>query len=290
VPDRLIPALWTLLAIYVAARPLQAFPDRVPMLAIVFLHVVPPALFAMVHGAVAYRVRGILVFAALCLGIGNLFENLGILTGFPFGSYSFTEVMGPRILNVPVLLGLAYLGMGYLSWTLARLILKDGRVFTLPLLASCIMVAWDLSMEPVWATLVHGWIWWKGGPYFGVPVSNFLGWYLTVYVFYQLFALYLRGRSTSTGPLPPAFWRVAVLFYAVSAAGNLLVIPPAGLQVVADAAGTLWKVSAIRGASAVVSIFVMGTFAAAAWLRVPGVRSDMEQPVKAREQRQASAR
>lgn len=263
--------LWSLMALYAAARPLQSFPDRVPMLAIVFLHVVPTALFAMVHGAMAYRVRGIVVFAALCLGVGNAFENLGILTGFPFGRYSFTEVMGPRILNVPILLGLAYLGMGYLSWTLASLIVKDGRVFAVPLLASCIMVAWDLSMEPVWATMVHGWNWWKGGPYFGVPVSNFLGWYLTVYVFYQVFALYQRGRPARTDPQGPGFWRMAVLFYAISAAGNLLVIPPAGLLVVADASGVQWKVSDIRCASALVSIFIMGTFALVAWLRIPNV-------------------
>jgi len=267
--DRVSFVLLTLMAIYAAARPLQSFPDRVPMLAIVFLHVVPAALFALLHGALAYRVRGILVFAILCLGVGNFFENLGILTGFPFGSYSFTDVMGPKILNVPILLGLAYLGMGYLSWTLARLILRQDRVFALPLLASCIMVSWDLSMEPVWATMVHGWNWWKGGPYFGVPVSNFLGWYLTVYVFYQLFALYLRSRSIVTGSPGPGFWRLAVLFYAVSAAGNLLVIPPRGLHTVADATGAQWQVSDIRCVSALVSIFIMGTFSLLAWRRVP---------------------
>jgi putative membrane protein len=46
------------------------------------------------------------------------------------------------------------------------------------------MVAWDLSMDPVWSTVMHSWIWLQGGAYFGVPVSNFLGWYLTVYVIY----------------------------------------------------------------------------------------------------------
>lgn len=28
----------------------------------------------------------------------------------------------------------------------------------MPLLASCIMVAWDFSMDPIWATVLHGWI------------------------------------------------------------------------------------------------------------------------------------
>lgn len=124
-------------------------------------------------------------------------------------------------------------------------------------------------MDPVWSTIERGWIWLQGGPYFGVPVSNFLGWYLTVYVFYQLFALYLRGRSTNPNPLPSSYWHLAVLFYGVSAAGNiLLVIAPAGLSVVSDPTGTQWRVSDITGACALVSIFTMGAFALLALVRL----------------------
>jgi hypothetical protein len=69
--------------------------------------------------------------------------------------------------------------------------------------------------------------------------------------------------------LPSSYWRLAVVFYAVSAAGNLLlVIPRAGLAVVYDHAGTLWKVSDIAGATALSSIFTMGSFALAAWIRL----------------------
>ena len=82
------------------------------MLAIVAAHVLFPLIFAFIDGARVYRVRGILIFMLICLAIGNLFENLSILTGFPFGRYHFTNVMGPKLLNVPVLLGLAYIGMG----------------------------------------------------------------------------------------------------------------------------------------------------------------------------------
>jgi uncharacterized membrane protein len=166
--------------------------------------------------------------------------------------------------------------MAYLSWTLARLILggmrnplEGPRVVTLPLVAAFIMVAWDFSQDPVWSTISHLWIWQQGGAYYGVPVSNFLGWYLTVYVFYQLFALYLRGRSTSSGPLPSGYWHIAVLFYAVSAAGNiLLALPLAGPSVVSDPTGAQWRVSDITGTCALVSIFMMGAFAVMAWVRL----------------------
>lgn len=269
-------ALWALVTLYGVARVLQIFPSRIPILAVVALHVLPPIVFALVHGAMLYRARGILTFFAICLVIGNILENVGVRTGFPFGHHYFTDRMGPKLFAVPILLGLAYLGMAYLSWTLARLILGGmrnpllgSRVVTLPLVAAFIMVAWDFSQDPVWSTILHLWVWRQGGAYFGVPVSNFLGWFLTVYVFYQLFALYLRGRSTNSDSLPASYWHQAVLFYALSAAGNvLLVIPQAGPSVVYDPTGTPWRVSDITGTCALVSIFTMGAFAVLAWARV----------------------
>ena len=274
--------LYALIAVYASSRFLQVFPGKVPMLAIVALHVVPPLVFALIHGAIFYGLRGILAFFALCFVVGTIVENFGVLTGFPFGHYYFTDVMGPKIFQVPIFLGLAYLGMGYLSWTLGRVILGGSqrplggsRVVTLPLIAALIMVAWDLCMDPVWATVVHAWIWQQGGAYFGVPVSNFLGWYLHVYILYQLFALYLRCRPTNRSPLPSGYWRLAVLFYGVSAAGNLLlVIPRPGFSLVTEPTGKEWQVSSITAACALASIFTMGAFALLAWIRLTGRDSE----------------
>jgi putative membrane protein len=190
--------------------------------------------------------------------------------------------MGPKVFAVPIQLGLAYLGMAYLSWTLARVILGNlrspvtgSRVVTLPLIAAFVMVAWDFSQDPVWSTVLHLWIWRQGGAYFGVPASNFLGWYLTVYVFYQLFALHLQGRSTKPDPLPPSYWNVAILFYAVSAAGNiLLVIPRPIISVVSDPSGTQWKVSDITRTCAVISVLTMGAFAALARVRLADQKAE----------------
>jgi hypothetical protein len=99
-------------------------------------------------------------------------------------------------------------------------------------------------------------------------VSNFLGWYLAVYLIYQSFALWIRTGSLPNAPGSVNFWRVAVLFHGVSAAGNLFVIGPAGVSVIMDASGATWRVSSILGASAIVSIFVMGAFTLLARVRL----------------------
>jgi putative membrane protein len=265
--------LSTLLFLYLVARVLQLFAGRVPSLLIVILHVIPPALFAMIHGARVYHSRGILLYATLCLGVGALFESVSLRTGFPFGHYRFTNLMGPKVFDLPILLALAYLGMGYLSWALGLVILEcqdrplsGKKIVLLPLAASFIMTAWDLSMDPVWADIDRAWVWRDGGLYYGVPISNFFGWFLAVYIFYQLFALYLRRRVTV--PVPTSHWRLAILFYAASAVGNLLVVAPLSVGgVFVDAAGKRWMIPEIVWASRLVSIFVMMPLALIAWVK-----------------------
>jgi uncharacterized membrane protein len=264
----LVPVLlWTLLAAYAMARITQAFPGRIPLVAIIACHVLPALGFALVHGAAVYGFRGILGFVLCCFVIGNVMENLSIRTGFPFGHYHFTEAMGPKLLEVPILLGLAYIGVGYLSWTLAGPILRRHTMIARPLLAAGVMVAWDLSMEPVWSNLVGAWTWHNGGAYFGVPLSNFVGWYLTNYLIYQTFAIWLSKTSVKPRTLPDQLRPSAPLLYAVCAAGNLFILAAPAPAVITDATGTAWRVSGILWASMLVSILIMGALATIAFVR-----------------------
>jgi uncharacterized membrane protein len=279
-------ALGVLLALYSCTRALEVYdvyqrtrdvaPEFGSQFTLVALHILLVLGFALLHGAQHYQVRGIFVFCGICILVGNLIENLGVATGFPFGRYYYGDVMGPRFFHVPVLLGLAYVGMSYLSWTLARLILgrpeaplQGMRIFTLPLLASFIMTAWDLAQDPVWSTVLHCWVWIDGGPWFGVPISNYLGWLFSLFVIYLLFALYLRRAQAPAIAGNRNWWRLALLFYAACAAGNLLQTIPNMAQVaVQDATGKPWLLTDITGASAIVSIFVMGAFVVLAWARL----------------------
>jgi len=134
----------------------------------------PVMIFALIHGTKIYGAHGIAVFVGICLVVGDIFENVGVRTGFPYGRYFFTERMGPKLFAVPVMLALAYVGMAYLAWTLATLIVGTRRgalrgwlAVIVPVVASFIMVAWDFSMDPIWSTLVGAWTWVDGGPYFG---------------------------------------------------------------------------------------------------------------------------
>ncbi|MGA9671038.1 MAG: carotenoid biosynthesis protein [Terracidiphilus sp.] len=268
--------LWTLLLVYAQSRICQQYPDKISIQWIVFMQVVPLAAFALVHGSILYGARGMAAFTAFCLGVGALSESLSLRTGFPFGHYFFTDLMGPKLIQLPILLVLAYLGIGYCSWILSLLILgyrnrplAGSRVIAAPMLASFIMLLWDLSMEAIWATLDHAWIWREGGSFFGVPITNFLGWFFTAFLFYLSFALYCRANPIRQTQSFPSYWRFPILCYGICAYGNLFIFRT-GLfpHAVTDAAGKTWMTADILLACSLVSILAMGPIALLAWHRL----------------------
>lgn len=123
------------------------------------------------------------------------------------------------------------------------------------------MVMWDLTFDPRASTIQHMWIWEQGGGYFGVPMTNYLGWFFTVYVFLQLFALVVRYRDSgnqATGTLPKSHYLQAVVMYAVVGLTPVLTYLVGGTNSpVTDAAGVVWQTRSIAEAAATVSIYTM---------------------------------
>jgi uncharacterized membrane protein len=46
-------------------------------------------------------------------------------------------------------------------------------------LASFILLAWDLALDPAMSSATKYWEWGDTGPYYGMPLLNLFGWYLT---------------------------------------------------------------------------------------------------------------
>lgn len=261
-------AVCLILACYACGRVLQVVHGPPAITALVAMEVFSAFALALVDGAHAWGMRGILVFAAICTVVGNVVENIGVATGFPYGRYQFLAIMGPKLLVVPVLLGLAYIGMAYASWTLGSVLVgrawgagSRARMLAVPFVAAFFMTAWDVAQDPVWSTMLHAWAWRDGGPWFGVPLENYFGWFLNVFLIFFLFALYEAAakleRAASAWP--------ALALYVLCAAGNALQLltrryPPLSV----DASGRAWRTADILAASAVTSILLMGGLAAMA--------------------------
>ena len=257
--------LWVLAVVYAAATfANMLFSLSIPVGALVLVSVA----FALIHGAMRYRWSGIVAFIVICLVVSNILENTSILTGFPFGHYHYTDVLGPKLFLVPLLIGLAYFSTGYLAWALSTVLIGDVRresnaftTFAVPFIGSFLMVMWDVGFDPTFSTIRHAWIWEQGGGYFGVPLTNYLGWFFTVYVFFQLFALFLRLRPAGhdeAPPLPTSYHAQAVVMYAVLGLTFVLAyLVGTSDTLVTDAAGLVWHTRSIAESEAIVSIYTM---------------------------------
>jgi putative membrane protein len=257
--------LWVLAVAYAAALIANiSFGLSIPIALVLLVSVA----FALIHGAVRYGWSGIAVFIVICLVVSNILENTSILTGFPFGHYHYTDSLGPKLFLVPLLIGPAYFANGYLAWVLGNVLIGDVRrganaftTFAVPLFASFLMVMWDLTFDPRASTIQHMWIWEQGGGYFGVPLTNYLGWFFTVYVFLQLFALVVRIRESGNQTmrtLPRSYYAQAVVMYAVVGLTPVLTYLVGGTNSpITDAAGMVWQTRSIAEAAATVSIYTM---------------------------------
>jgi len=145
------------------------------------------------------------VALALLVGtLGYFVEVLGVLTGRIFGAYSYGEVLGLKLLNVPLLIGL--------NWSM--LVFAIGAVLErlrMPIalkvvLGSAAMVMLDLLIEPV-AIHLGFWTWAQGD----IPLQNYLAWGGVSAVFFTLF---FAAPVRRENPLAPAVLAAQVVFFA----------------------------------------------------------------------------
>jgi putative membrane protein len=188
--------------------------------------------FFLVSAIGYFKKNELLAFAVICFVISNLFENTSVLYGFPFGKFHHSEVTGPRLFNIPWLATPTYMAMGYVSWMVTQVILGRQKssswskdLFTTPLVAAFVFSAWDFCNDAVFHTVNKAFFYDHPGPWFGVPVSNFLGWLFTTYIFYFLFTLYLSRQKVAVEPefrgnIQP-YWLQIVLLYALNACASI---------------------------------------------------------------------
>ena len=227
---------WSLILIFLIFNILLIYTYKNPNLLAVDSFIVTALLFliAVFHGTERYGKKNLSIFFIITLVVSFFFENLSIATGFPFGFYHYSPTLG--LLTVPLIIIFAYFAIGYLSWMLSHVLtgqynrkLEGKQIFIVPFIAAFIMVMWDLTVDPISSTLQGLWVWTTPGAYFGVPISNFFGWFLVVYLFFQIFALYISRYDTikfqkASEIFKKPYWSEAAAVYGITAIGTILSI------------------------------------------------------------------
>ncbi|MBL7981128.1 MAG: carotenoid biosynthesis protein [Flavobacteriales bacterium] len=148
--------------------------------------------------------RRTVLFAFVVGALGYFVEVLGVWTGRVFGEYAYGDVLGFKLLNVPVLIGLNWSMLVFaIGVPLSRTSLP---VWTKVLLGSLAMVALDLLIEPV---AIHLGFWnWEQTT---VPLQNYVAWGLVSALFFTLFFLLPLRREN---PVARYVLAAQVLFFA----------------------------------------------------------------------------
>jgi uncharacterized membrane protein len=268
-------ALWAVLAIYLALVIGFAWNPTPLAEGLAALGI----LAACTHAALFYGWKDALALAAICVGITFAMENIGVATGFPFGHYHFEVGESlPHVGAIPLIVGPLWFGMGYFSWVLAETLLGGAQarlsrrfqLVALPIVAAFVMTQWDAVMDPPESTISKAWIWHDGGAHFGVPLSNYLGWLLTSWLFYQAFAIYLSRRDVSEVALEHGrtLRLVAILLYLASGLTHVTPWLIGQSGEVVDAAGHVWRIHDLRETTVVTMLFTMFFTAMLAALRL----------------------
>jgi uncharacterized membrane protein len=187
----------------------------------------------------------------LGLGVGVAFaaEYASTRVGFPFGLYHYTGATAGRELflsNVPLFDPLCFPFLAYASWCLARQVSGQSRGLRVVVLAALLMTLLDVVIDPL---AVRGERWFlghlfdypAGGAYFGVPLSNFAGWFLVGLAIVGGFLASTRAHPLGS-PLPGTGLYAGILAFNLALTwwigeGALLA---AGLALHAAAAALAW--------------------------------------------------
>jgi putative membrane protein len=136
---------------------------------------------------------------AAAVAAGYIAEWIGVRTGLPFGEYRYTGVLWPQLGGVPLIVPLAWGGMGLAAYAVAGTAWPGGAAGRI-VLGALALTAWDLFLDPQMLRLGL-WVWADPGPYHGVPLSNFAGWLLVSLVVMALIDRIAPHTAGSTGLL-----------------------------------------------------------------------------------------
>ena len=163
-------------------------------------------------------------FTVLAYAVAFAAEFASTRIGFPFGLYHYIDVTRDRelwISNVPFWDSLSFTFLCYLGWRLGVLLhaplaigARDVQVVETRAIATswrvclsgALLMTWlDVVIDPL---TVLGDRWFlgrmyyypEGGVYFGVPVSNFAGWFLVGATTIRLFQWSERRQAPTTPP------------------------------------------------------------------------------------------
>lgn len=164
-----------------------------------FQALTPLVILLAVFGAVRYhdgdRSLSVILVSVFIFIAGFGIEAVGVKTGVIFGAYSYGKVLGPKILDTPVIIGLNWLLLMYCARAMVEY--WDATEWIKVPVVAVLVTAMDIVIEPV-AIGLGFWTW----EAVSVPLQNYVAWFVIALVFSAILALSkVRLLNEMGGPL-----------------------------------------------------------------------------------------
>ncbi len=153
------------------------------------------------------------------MSIGFISEKIGLSTGIPFGHYYYN--FPPYLFGIPIFVIFGWGIFSFISYLPIMHFPRYLKIVFFPLM----MVIIDLSVDPIMVT-AHYWTW-EYSPlnFFGIPLTNFLGWYLVSLII--IFTMFKTSTIKITKNLFPISYFLLSLNFFIFAKPQL--IEPLGI-------------------------------------------------------------
>jgi bisanhydrobacterioruberin hydratase len=125
-----------------------------------------------------WTARHILVYLFIAI-TGFLVEAAGVYTGVIFGEYQYGHVLGVKLFDSPLMIGINWLMLIYFVYHIMK---KTRWPSWLQITGGALlMVLYDIILEPV-AIRMNMWSW-SGGD---IPIQNYVAWFIISVVFFSV--------------------------------------------------------------------------------------------------------
>lgn len=163
-------------------------------------------------------VKGVMLSIAICIST-FLIEGLSAHFDIFFGNYDYTERFPPLLFGVPIGIGFAWLVMIMAGHALSR---NFSSRYVRACVAALYVVALDLVLDPVAFVSKEYWIWQEESNYYGIPLSNFIGWFLVAFVWQLILSVFTTNLNRSLDKqIKYVFWTIVLLFITLAFVSSL---------------------------------------------------------------------
>lgn len=184
-----------------------------------------PVILLILHSLLTLSALRATFFIALAVFTGWIMEVWGLSAGTFFGGHYVYKTNQLALLNVPLSVILYWAVFIYTGYCVVNSFIywlhkqkpsqNQKNLWLLPmavLLDGCVVVAIDLFMDPL-QVQSGSWRWLEGGPYFGVPIGNFIGWFLVTIIVTGIFRTFEYFFSTKDTKHDKAVYIIPVICY-----------------------------------------------------------------------------